>query len=223
MSSLLSARGIARDFSLKDGAIRVLKGINLDVDEGEMVAIVGASGTGKSTLLSILGTLDEPSEGRVTFRGDDLFNLDSRRRALFRNRHLGFVFQFNQLLPEFSALENAAMPLLLRGDATAHATARGLLERVGLAHRLEHRPAELSGGEQQRVAIARALSGRPDLVLADEPTGNLDHHTGDQVFDILAELARDAGTAILMVTHNDALAARCGRTLRMDDGVLLHD
>ncbi len=223
MSSLLSARGISRAFAIRDGAVQVLKGIDLDVERGEVVAIVGASGTGKSTLLSILGTLDEPSAGTVTFEGNDLFALDSRGRARFRNQRLGFVFQFNQLLPEFSALENAAMPLLLRGDGNAHRTARELLERVGLSHRLEHRPAELSGGEQQRVAIARALGGRPDLVLADEPTGNLDQQTGDQVFGLLAELARDAGTAVLMVTHNDALAAKCRRTLRMIDGTLIHD
>ena len=212
MSSLLSARGIVREFSLQkhagDGAVQVLKGIDLDVQRGEVVAIVGASGTGKSTLLSILGTLDEPSAGTVTFEGDDLFALDSRGRARFRNRRLGFVFQFNQLLP---------------GDGNALQIAHDLLQRVGLSQRLEHRPAELSGGEQQRVAIARALGGKPDLVLADEPTGNLDQQTGDQVFDLLSELARDAGTAVLMVTHNDLLAARCDRTLRMIDGMRIHD
>ncbi|MBI5136475.1 MAG: ABC transporter ATP-binding protein [Nitrospirae bacterium] len=217
---LLSARGITRAFSLKDGAVSVLNGVDVDVHRGELVAIVGASGTGKSTLLSILGTLDEPSAGTVTFEGRDLFGLDAGGRARFRNRRLGFVFQFNQLLPEFSALENAAMPLLLRREAGAHDKARALLARVGLAHRLDHRPAELSGGEQQRVAIARALVGRPDLILADEPTGNLDQHTGDRVFDLLAELARDQGAAVLIVTHNDHLAARCGRILRMVDGLL---
>jgi lipoprotein-releasing system ATP-binding protein len=219
-SPLLLAENITRHFTLKDDTVSVLNGVSLSVERGELVAIVGASGTGKSTLLHILGTLDHPSSGTVAFEGQDLFAMDTAARADFRNRHLGFVFQFNQLLPEFSALENAAMPLLLRGERDATKKARVLLEQVGLSHRLSHRPAELSGGEQQRVAVARALVGRPDLILADEPTGNLDAHTGDGVFEMLSSLAKDAGSAVLMVTHNERLAARCGRTLHMADGLL---
>jgi len=220
MSDLLTAENITRSFKLDDGAVSVLDGVSLAVQRGELVAIVGASGTGKSTLLHILGTLDQPTTGSVAFEGQDLFSLNPMAMADFRNRHLGFVFQFNQLLPEFSALENAAMPLLLRGERDAKAKAQALLDKVGMSHRLEHRPAELSGGEQQRVAVARALVGQPDLILADEPTGNLDARTGDGVFALLAELAQDMGSAVLMVTHNEALADRCSRKLHMDDGLL---
>ena len=220
MSDLLSARGITKDFTLDQTRVEVLKGVDVSVAAGELVAVVGASGTGKSTLLNIIGTLDEPTGGEVRFDGDDLFALDDKRQAAFRNRELGFVFQFNQLLPEFTAVENAAMPLLLQGLADARERARELLVRVGLEDRLEHRPGELSGGEQQRVAIARALVARPRLILADEPTGNLDSRTGDRVFELLAELGTDAGSAILMVTHNEQLAGRCGRVLHMVDGLL---
>jgi len=220
MSDLLSARGITKDFTLDQTRVEVLKGVDVSVAAGELVAVVGASGTGKSTLLNIIGTLDEPTGGEVRFDGDDLFALDDKRQAAFRNRELGFVFQFNQLLPEFTAVENAAMPLLLQGLADARERARELLVRVGLEDRLEHRPGELSGGEQQRVAIARALVARPRLILADEPTGNLDSRTGDRVFELLAELGTDVGSAILMVTHNEQLAGRCGRVLHMVDGLL---
>ncbi|MDH5526198.1 MAG: ABC transporter ATP-binding protein [Nitrospirota bacterium] len=219
---LLTATGVTRTYLLEKCPVEVLRGVDMHVDAGEMVAVVGASGTGKSTLLSVLGTLDTPSTGTVTYRGRNLFTARESERARFRNRHLGFVFQFSQLLPEFDALGNAAMPLLVRRAPGAHERAREALEQVGLGHRLHHRPGELSGGEQQRVAIARALVGKPELILADEPTGNLDSQTGDQVFDLLASLARQSGVAVLMVTHNDQLAARCDRTLRMTDGVL-HD
>jgi len=217
---LLVARGVAKAYTLDHHEVEVLKGVDLSIDAREVVAIVGASGTGKSTLLNILGTLDTPSAGEVRFEGRDLFAGDEGGRAAFRNRHLGFVFQFNQLLPEFTALENAAMPLLMRGDRQALAKAAAMLDRVGLGHRVRHRPGELSGGEQQRVAIARAMVGEPRLILADEPTGNLDTRTGDDVFGALVELSVRTGTALLIVTHNEALAARCGRLFHMVDGLL---
>ncbi|MDH4228553.1 MAG: ABC transporter ATP-binding protein [Nitrospirota bacterium] len=220
---LLSATGISKTYTMEQRPVDVLKGVRLDVFAGEMVAVVGASGTGKSTLLGILGTLDTPTAGSVSYRGRDLFAGSEAERARFRNQHLGFVFQFSQLLPEFDALNNAAMPLLLRRDPEAREQACAALEQVGLAHRLHHRPGELSGGEQQRVAIARALIGGPELVLADEPTGNLDSHTGSQVFDMFVALTRQAGVAVLMVTHNNELAARCDRRMRMLDGLLYHD
>jgi lipoprotein-releasing system ATP-binding protein len=217
---LLSAEALVKTYTLEHAPIDVIKGVNIAVHPGEVVAIVGASGTGKSTLLNLLGTLDTPTAGEVRFEGQDLFAGDERARARFRNRELGFVFQFNQLLPEFTALENAAMPLLMRGEGGALKKAAALLERVGLGHRQRHRPGELSGGEQQRVALARAMVGGPRLILADEPTGNLDTRTGDAVFGQLVELTESAGTALLIVTHNEALAARCGRVLHMVDGLL---
>jgi len=218
--ALLSARALVKTYTLDRTAIEVIKHVDLAIHPGEVVAIVGASGTGKSTLLNLLGTLDTPTSGEVVFEGKDLFAGDERGRALFRNRHLGFVFQFNQLLPEFTALENAAMPLLMRGEGRATKKAAALLEQVGLGSRQRHRPGELSGGEQQRVAIARAMVGGPKLILADEPTGNLDTRTGDAVFDLLVDLTVRAGTALLIVTHNEALSARCGRVLHMVDGLL---
>ena len=217
---LLSARGISKTYTLEQRPIEVLKGVDIDVNAGELVAVVGASGTGKSTLLNILGALDTATTGTVHFDGDDILKQDDRNLAAFRNRELGFVFQFGQLLPEFTAVENVAMPLLMRRDPAALQQAEAMLEKVGLGHRLRHRPAELSGGEQQRVAVARAMVGAPRLILADEPTGNLDSHTGEGVFDMLLELSREKGTAILMVTHNEALSARCHRMLSMTDGRL---
>jgi lipoprotein-releasing system ATP-binding protein len=217
---MLAARGLVKTYTLEQRPIEVIRGVDLALAAGEVVAIVGASGTGKSTLLNLLGTLDAPTEGTVAFEGRDLFAGDERSRAVFRNRQLGFVFQFNQLLPEFTALENAAMPLLMRGEARALKKAAGMLERVGLAERLRHRPGELSGGEQQRVAIARAMVGGPRLILADEPTGNLDTRTGDAVFAQLVDMTRDAAMSLLVVTHNETLAARCGRVLHMVDGLL---
>ncbi len=219
-SPLLLATGIEKSFTLNGRHTDVLKRVDLSVDAGELVAVVGASGTGKSTLLNILGTLDTPTNGTVRYLGEDMFAASAEARARFRNRSLGFVFQFNQLLPEFNALENAAMPLLVRRERGAMERARVLLDRVGLSHRINHRPAELSGGEQQRVAVARALVGCPQLVLADEPTGNLDSHTGDEVFGLLRQLCQDEGAAVLVVTHNEQLAERCGRTVQMADGSL---
>ncbi|HSB34956.1 MAG TPA: ABC transporter ATP-binding protein [Nitrospirota bacterium] len=203
-------------------ALHVLDGIDLDIQQGEMLAVVGASGVGKSTFLHILGGLDRPTSGRVLFGDVDVFSLDANKLAHFRNERVGFVFQFHHLLPEFSALENVMMPALIRRTGRAEATeaASGILSEVGLGGRLHHRPGELSGGEQQRVAVARALMLKPDVVLADEPTGNLDMHTGEAVHDLLLSINKQKGTTFVIVTHNDKLALRAHRVLRMAEGRL---
>ncbi|MGE5807779.1 MAG: ABC transporter ATP-binding protein [Nitrospirota bacterium] len=203
-------------------ALHVLNGIDLDIRQGEMLAVVGASGVGKSTFLHILGGLDRPTSGRVLFWDVDVFSLDANKLARFRNERVGFVFQFHHLLPEFSALENVMMPALIRrtGRAEAAEAASGILSEVGLGGRLHHRPGELSGGEQQRVAVARALMLKPDVVLADEPTGNLDTHTGEAVHDLLLSINKQKGTTFVIVTHNDKLAVRAHRVLRMAEGRL---
>ncbi len=223
MSELVRVRGLGKSFRSGDRQLQVLSDLDLDLEEGAMLAVTGPSGCGKSTFLHVLGAMDRPDSGEIRFRGVEVGGLDRDRRAEFRNREIGFVFQFHHLLPEFTARENVMMPLLLRRVAKGEAAARadGLLSRVGLAARAEHRPGELSGGEQQRVAIARALSGSPSLLLADEPTGNLDEATSREILELLLEIQRDGGLTAIVVTHNPGLAARCGRRLRMEAGRLV--
>jgi lipoprotein-releasing system ATP-binding protein len=209
-----------KSFSTYGTRIDVLNGVDLTVAGGDTIALVGASGAGKSTLLHVIGTLDRPTSGTVRFRGEDVFSMGDGALASFRNRSIGFVFQFHHLLPEFSALENTMMPALIGGmrREEAESLARGLLCDVGLAGRLTHKPGELSGGEQQRVAIARALVLSPALLLADEPTGNLDRKTSEEVHDLLSEIQRKTGLTLIIVTHNERLAARMGKTIRLVDG-----
>ncbi len=220
---LIKIVDLYKSFPMGGRELTVLKGIHLDIARGEILAIVGASGAGKSTLLHIIGTLDRPTSGTVLFEEQDLFRLSDQEQAEFRNRRIGFVFQFHHLLPEFTALENAYLPALIqkRPAAQVRADATALLKDVGLGDRLDHKPGELSGGEQQRVAVARALMQRPDLVLSDEPTGNLDTHTGEALFALMRELNRARGTTFVIVTHNEKLSAQADRIIHMEDGRII--
>lgn len=221
--SVLSVHGLTKTYVGGDGGeITVFDGVDLDVERGEMVAIVGASGAGKSTLLHLLGALDRPTAGRVLIGGRDLEGMDDDTVSTLRNRTVGFVFQFHHLLREFTALENVMMPLRIGGmeEAEARARALALLDRVGLSGRVHHRPSALSGGEQQRTAVARALAADPQVLLADEPSGNLDHHNSERLHDLFAELAHEMEIAMVVVTHNRSFAARADRVLQLEDGKL---
>lgn len=225
-NTVLQASQLTKSFNEGEGlhAVDVLKNVNLSIMRGEFVAIVGSSGSGKSTLLHILGGLDVPTGGKVSILGQPLSELNETKRGELRNRHLGFVYQFHHLLAEFSALENVAMPLLLRADCSVQESeqrATALLTRVGLAHRLQHKPAELSGGERQRVALARALVTKPDVILADEPTGNLDHQTAVEIQALLQELKQELGMSLVIVTHDRELAQSADKILTMQSGALV--
>lgn len=220
-STALHVTGLGKRVMLPTGELVILDDVAFDIATGDTVAIVGASGSGKSTLLSLLAGLDTPSSGRVALDGETLSTLDEDGRARVRGEKVGFVFQNFQLLPSLTALENVMLPLELRGDREVDAPARAILERVGLGQRLAHYPRQLSGGEQQRVALARAFVTRPSLLFADEPTGNLDTHTGQAIIELLFELNAQSGTTLVLVTHDEHLASRCSRLLRLDSGRLV--
>ena len=220
---MIELQGIGRTYTRPTGeAVRALSDVSLRIDRGELVAVVGSSGSGKSTLMNVLGLLDRPSEGRYLLNGEDVSGLDVNRQARLRNAKIGFVFQTFHLLPRTSALENVELPLLYSDRASIKGLARRALESVGLADRIDHRPSELSGGQQQRVAIARALVNDPDLLLADEPTGNLDARSAGEVMDLFADLNK-AGRTIVVVTHDASVAARCGRIARIEDGRIVEE
>jgi lipoprotein-releasing system ATP-binding protein len=221
---VLEAHDIAKSYRAGDGStLHILNGVNLNVKRGEMIAIVGESGAGKSTLLHVIGALDQPTRGHVLIGGESINNRTDDELAVIRNRKIGFVFQYHHLLREFSALENVMMPLRIAGKSVLEARGRAadLLARVGLSARMDHRPSELSGGEQQRTAVARALAVDPSVVLADEPTGNLDHRNGERLHEVFSQLARDLEIGMVVVTHNRSLAARADRALLLEDGRLV--
>lgn len=223
MSSQLTCANVIKTYQQGENSTDVLKGLSLDVKAGEMVAIVGSSGCGKSTFLHIAGGLDKPTSGSVKVSGVDLSELSDKERAAYRNQHIGFIYQFHHLMMEFSALENVAMPLMIRKEKpkVAKQKAIEMLEKVGLSHRIEHQPSQLSGGERQRVAIARALITEPSIVLADEPTGNLDAETAEQIFDLILSLNKDVKTSFVIVTHDLELASKMDRQLKLEQGKLV--
>lgn len=221
-NSLLVCHGLRKVYREAQLETEVLKDVGFGINAGELVGIVGASGSGKSTLLHLLGALDQPTAGDVFFKGQKLNAMSANKQAKIRNQEIGFVYQFHHLLADFSAVENVAMPLLIGGVPSdkARSQAESMLEQVGLQHRLEHRPSELSGGERQRVAIARAIVNSPALVLADEPTGNLDHKTAIEIYELMRKLNKESGTAFLVVTHDNELAGKLDRCMHMQDGEL---
>ena len=219
---ILKAHNITRSYFEGKVQTDVLKNVNIDIYSDKLTAIIGKSGSGKSTLLHILGTLDTPTLGELIYKGEDLTKFSSNKKAEFRNQNLGFVYQFHHLLGDFSALENVMMPLLIGGISTKEAKERATsyLEKVGLSHRINYKPSEMSGGERQRVAIARALSNKPNIILADEPTGNLDAQNASDIFDLFMDLAKTEHVAVVMVTHDNGLAQKCDLVYQMKDGVI---
>lgn len=223
MEELVQIRGVKKSFKVGEDYLEVLKGLNFNIMKGEMLGVVGASGAGKSTLLHVVGALDKPTEGDVIFKEEDLFKMTDMQLAEFRNRKVGFVFQFSNLLPEFTAMENVMLPALIgdREEEDAASEAKRILTDVGLKDRINHRPGKLSGGEQQRVAIARALMNNPDLILADEPTGNLDSKTSEDIYELFYRLNREKGQTFVIVTHNDTLVKKMMRVIKLVDGTIV--